>query len=130
VQSTFPHILSIIISYAEAFLAPILAFAVSLTYFRRSPRTDPLMKRIAASAHGVAIAVIYCGAMAISFAHIYNDRFGAPFSIILLLPVLLIVLSFFLFRGSRTTHWLQIVNIFCLLWTGFVGGMAVTGRWL
>jgi Ni,Fe-hydrogenase I cytochrome b subunit len=59
-----------------------------------------------------------------------TPRLATPFLVLLLLPLSLIVDSFFLFRGRRIFHWLQVLNILCLIWTGFVGGMAVTGHWL
>jgi hypothetical protein len=49
---------------------------------------------------------------------------------LLLVPATLIAASFFLYKGPKSLHWLQLINIACLLWTGFVGGMAVTGDWL
>jgi 4-hydroxybenzoate polyprenyltransferase len=53
-----------------------------------------------------------------------------PFALASVLPVALIVFSFIRFRGQRTVHFLQTVNLLCFIWTLFVGSMAVTGDWL
>ncbi len=114
----------------QGVLAPLLATSISVAYFRASPRTEPLSKRIAASAHGVTIALIYVTAILVWWAGISTPRLATPYLLLLLLPLSLIVTSFFLFRGRRIFHWLQVLNFMCLIWTGFVGGMAVTGDWL
>ena len=49
---------------------------------------------------------------------------------LLLVPFASIIASFFLFRGPKLIHLLQLVNVLLLLWTGVVGGIAVTvGGW-
>jgi F0F1-type ATP synthase assembly protein I len=129
-ESALRHVFGIALSFVEGSLAPLLAVAVSVIYFCRSPQTEPIMRRIAASAHGIAIALIYVGALSLNFAHLESQRWSTPFSIILLLPLMLIVLFVLLFRGHPETHWFQLLNLLCLAWTAFIGGMAVTGDWL
>lgn len=108
--------------------APVLAAAVSGLYFAASPRAEPLRKRVLVSAHGAAIALLYVLAWIVLITGRSNLRLGTPFLLLLILPVLLITLSFAFYRGRKVVHWLQIINMVCLLWTGFVGTMLVTGE--
>jgi hypothetical protein len=109
-------------------VAPALAAAVSGVYFVASPRAEPLRNRILASAHGATIALLYVLAWIVLISGQSNLRLGTPFSFLLLLPLFLIIVSFFFYRGRKVVHWLQIINVVCLLWTGFTGIMLVTGE--
>lgn len=123
-------ILIVLFGFAQFLLAPLLAIGVSAIYFFTSPKTQPIGSRIAASAHGITIAVIYFFAMAVFRANKAQPMYGSSFVMLQLLPILLAVLSFFLYKGRKTVHLLQILNLICLVWTFFIGGMAVTGQWL
>jgi hypothetical protein len=116
--------------FVEGPLAPLLTLGISAIYFAKSPRDQSLIDRIAASAHGASICLIYLAAWLIALTRASAKRFGIPFALLLLVPVTLIAASFFLYKGPKSLHWLQLINIACLLWTGLVGGMAVTGDWL
>ena len=129
-ESTPLNIIAVLFSWAQGLLAPILALVISVVYFRSSPRTEPLSKRILASAHGAVITAIYMGAMTVFWAQKANPKFITPFLFSLLVPLLLIVVSFFVYRGRKTIHFLQLLNLLCLGWTFFIGSMAVTGDWL
>lgn len=111
-------------------LIPLLAIAISVVYFRRSPTDQSLSQRLLVSAHGVAIAALYLCALAFMWSGSSHTALGQPFAFTLLIPVLLIAVSFLKFRGPRTTHLFQLVNLFCLATTFFIGGMAITGDWL
>ena len=110
--------------------APIMALLVSVLYFVRSDAGESLSRRAVTSAHGVTIAALYIVAMAFAVTRRFDPALGTPFNIALLLPAALIVASLLLYRGSKKIHWLQVPNVACLVWTGFMGGMAITGRWL
>ena len=129
-ESSVSHVLSVASAIIQGVLAPLLAISISIAYYRASPRAEPLFKRIVASAHGVTIALLYVIAILVWRVGMATPRLATPFLVLLLLPLSLIVASFFLFRGRRIFHWLQVFNFLCLIWTGFVGGMAVTGDWL
>lgn len=109
---------------------PVIATLVSVLYFARARADVSLSRRVVTSAHGVAIAAIYVLAMTVSVTRRFDPALGTPFMLALLLPVALIVVSFLLYRGNKNIHWLQVPNVACLAWTGFMGGMAVTGQWL
>jgi len=109
-------------------VAPLLTAAVSTAYFLASPRAQPLRNRILASAHGAAIALLYAIAWIVLVSGHSNLRLGSPFAFSLLLPLALIVLSFFTYQGRKVLHWLQFVNVVCLLWIGFTGIMLITGE--
>ena len=107
-----------------------MALLVSVLYFVRSDAGESLSRRAVTSAHGVTIAALYIVAMAFAVTRRFDPALGTPFNIALLLPAALIVASLLLYRGSKKIHWLQVPNVACLVWTGFMGGMAITGRWL
>lgn len=129
-ESTSLNIIAVLFGWAQGLLAPILALVISVVYFISSPRAEPLPKRILASAHGAVITAIYMGAMTVFLAQKANPKFITPFLFSLLVPLLLIAVSFFVYRGRKTVHFLQLLNLLCLGWTFFIGSMAVTGDWL
>lgn len=119
-----------VLAWAAWNLAPILGVGVSLVYLFTSPRTQPLPLRLLASCAGLLIAVIYCAVFGVALFRISSQGFGLPFLFLLVLPLGAIALSFRYYRGSRVIHSLQLVNVAVLIWTAFIGGMAVTGQWL
>jgi hypothetical protein len=110
--------------------APLLALGVSIAYFFASPSSQSVPVRLLASSHGAAIALVYVGALIVSTAGIAKPGLAVPFLLALGVPVLLALLSFFVFRGRPLTHALQLVNVACLAWAFFIGTMAITGEWL
>jgi hypothetical protein len=124
------HAIFLAFTWMQALLAPALAIGISALYFTASPKTEPLAKKLLVSAHGVVIALLYLGAMSVFWLHRSSDAFAKPFSYVLLIPLLLILTSLFMFRGRKLIHWLLLVNLACLAWTAFIGVMAVTGDWL
>jgi uncharacterized membrane protein len=120
----------VLLVWAEWYLAPILALVVSAVYFATSPRTQPLSLRLLVSSAGVLTAVVYCVAGAVALLKRPDRAYGSAFAVALLLPISAMVLSLWLYRGKKVVHFLQIVNVACLAWTAFIGGMAVTGDWL
>ena len=117
------------LAYAQFWAAPIIMFAVSAAYFSadREPRVS---RRIIASAHGAVAAAIYFGAVAIHWAGKSRVAFDLPYLALMLIPVALIIASFFKFRGPRIVHVLQFLNVPALVWSLFIGEMAITGEWL
>ena len=109
-------------------LAPIIAISISVAYFVASPREQALGKRLAASSHGIAIALLYAVGWAVVLSGKSNLMLGTLYASCLLLPVALIVTSFFIYRGRKRIHFLQLINLTCLMWIGFVGIMLVTGE--
>lgn len=110
-------------------IAPLLSVFARVVYFRKSDPSQPLKRRLLASAHGVVMAVIYFGALTVFWSHHARDSFARPFALTLFIPPALILLSFAIYRGPRAVHLLQLVNIFALALTFLIGGMAVTGDW-
>jgi hypothetical protein len=51
-----------------------------------------------------------------------------PFAVLVIVPVSLTLISFFVYRGPKVVHWLQVPGTACLLWTGFARAMPVTCR--
>lgn len=123
---TFDWVMAALVWYS----APVIATLVSVLYFVRARADASLSRRVVTSAHGVAIATLYTLAMAVAVTRRFDPALGTPFTLALLFPVALIVVSFLLYRGNKKIHWLQVPNVACLAWTGIMGGMAVTGQWL
>jgi hypothetical protein len=117
-------------SFVETFIPAIVPIVSSIVYYRSSPSHQPLAERLLASAHGVSIVVLYLGAMTVFWTGHSAFALAVPFELACLLPVALAIVSFFIFRGSKATHLLQLLNLVCLLWVLFIGGMAVTDDWL
>ena len=110
--------------------APVMSSLVSVLYFVRSGEDVSLPRRVLTSVHGVSTAALYILAMTVAVTRHSDPILGTPFKVALLIPLALIVASFLLYRGAKRVHWLQVLNVACLAWTGFMGGMAITGQWL
>jgi hypothetical protein len=108
-------------------LIPLVATLTSVVFFRSSPDDQSLVGRVLVSAHGVTIAAFFVGAMSVYWSNLSRADFAIPFCIGLLLPVALMIFSFFKFRGPRTVQWLQLLNLSCLALTFIIGGMGITG---
>ena len=122
---TFTHATAMFFWSALA-LPPVIA---SVAYFRTSPSTEPLAQRLAVSAHGIAISVLCLSALLIGgFGH-SQQEFGVFFRSFCWVPVFLIAYSFWRFRGKKSIHLLQVVNLIWLFFAVVLGGMAVTGVW-
>jgi hypothetical protein len=117
---------------AVAFWAVLAAlpFITSVVYFRASRAVTPVARRIGVSAHGLVIAVLHLGAVYIAAAQLHGDQYRTLLLILCLVATGLIGYSFWAFRGNKQVHWLQVINVVWLLGLLFLGGMAVTGRWL
>ena len=129
-DSTIPRSLEWVLAVLVWGGAPIVAVLISVLYFLQSKADSSMLRRIVTSAHGAAVAALYALAMFIAIQRWEDPALGKPFALALLGIVGLIVISLLLYRGSKKLHWLQILNIASLAWTGFMGGMAVTGKWL
>jgi hypothetical protein len=112
----------------EILAVPFLAGLVSVVYFMASPKSQPMRKRLMASAHGAVIVMLYALAWLVIIVGVSRPSMFLPFAILLLFPGVLIATSFFVYKGPRAVHWLQVPNVACLLWTGFAGGMLITGQ--
>ena len=102
----------------------------SFVYFQASPATESLAQRIGVSLHGATISIILIGAVLVGMVGAPDPAFGEKFCFILLVPIILIIYSFWRFLGNKAVHFLQVINLLWLFFTFFVGGMAVTGNWL
>jgi hypothetical protein len=111
----------------EFHLPAIAAGLISVAYFWASAPSQSLARRALASAHGAAIALLYSGAWFVYLTHHASDGWARTFAALALVPVGLIIVSFYLFRGNGLTHVLQIPNALCLLWVWLRGTVIVTG---
>jgi hypothetical protein len=111
-------------------LTPILTPISSVAYFRASPSSQLLILRLLASVHGVLITLVFLAGAALPSVVSPNPSYGLPYQLMCLLCVVLMALSFFLFRGRKVVHLFQILNFAGVVATLFLGGMAITGVWL
>ena len=102
----------------------------SIIYYRAAAPTLARPVKLLVSAHGLCLAALYMLAMTIFWAEKAKPAFALPFLLSLLLPVGLMLVSLVKFKGHRVAHWLQLINVACILWVAFIGIMAVTGDWL
>jgi hypothetical protein len=124
-----PHYLEAILALAQFWAAPTIMFAISIAYFQTDQKL-PVSRRILGSAHGAVGAAVFLGAIVVHWMGAARRAFDVPYLVLIAFSAALIVASFFLFRGPRAMHLLQLVNVPCLAWTLVVGEMAVTGEWL
>jgi hypothetical protein len=112
--------------------APVVMIGVSVAYFVADVRRPAFRQRLWVSAHGLAGAALYFGAFLVAWALPLNYRpyLALPYAALLLVPLVLVGVSLVKFRGNRLVHLLQVPNVAALLWSAFVGAMAVTGDWL
>lgn len=111
-------------------LMALVPLSTSVAYFMCTPKSISLALRVGTSAHGLFIAVIHLGVAGMGMAKVYGEEYGLPFGVLCAIAGGLIAFSFWRFRGPKAIHLLQAINILWLLGLIFVGGMAVTGRWL
>jgi hypothetical protein len=105
--------------------------AISIAYFWLGRREPSLVTRILVSAHGVFAAALYLGALGLwEVTRAYRPWAGWPFLLLHLIPIASIIYALFRFSGPKLLHLSQIANLGCMVYTYFVGGMAVTGDWL
>lgn len=110
--------------------AAIAMVAISIAYFAADRSGSPFGLRALSSAHGFAASLLFAGAVVISATRSTSPAYALPFLLLHLLPIALIFLSFIWYRGPKLVHALQIPNVIAMLWSGFIGTMAVTGDWL
>jgi hypothetical protein len=125
-QDALLHVIGLIFGSFRTLTAPVAALIVSVVYFRASPPTQPLLSRLLASAHGVAIALAY--ALMWLWAAVSDAALDKAFECVLLLPVALMVTSFFIFKGPAKIHFLQLVNVGSLVYIAVLGAF-VLGKW-
>jgi len=118
------HLIGRIFGAGYTLMAPLSALAVSVAYYRSSPATQPVLLRLLASAHGVSIALLW----SLLLFWVAQSQDAAwrltAFECLLLLPIALIMVSLFVFRGPRKVHLLQVVNVGSLIYVALLGVFA------
>src|SRR5258706_1783070 len=119
-----------LLTFSFWYLARLVSLGISVIYYVMAPMDTPLSRRILVSAHGAAMSILYVGAMTVALLGASRPTYGTPFLVFMAIPVLFAILAMRFYQGNRMIHLLQVVNVLCLAWTGFMGRMAVTGKWL
>jgi len=115
---------------AAFMLTPMLTPVASVANFLASSSAQHLVVRLLASAHGVLIALVFLVGAALPRVASPSPAYGLSYQLMCLLCVVLMAVSFFLFRGRKIVHWFQLLNLAGVVATVFLGGMAITGVWL
>lgn len=116
--------------FAALAIVPLLAIFVSAVYFFAAPKGQNIWHRLAVSAHGITIAILFISAMALYISGYSDPRYAIPFICLLLLPIGLIGYSVCRYKGESFIHGFQLFNVISLVLTFFIGVMAVTGDWV
>ena len=109
---------------------PVLLCLISAAYFIASRNNGSWTTRLLTSVHGLVAAVIAAAALVLWMLHKSNRSYGTFYWIFFLIPFALVVASLLRYPGPKIVHVLQGPNIVAMLWSAFIGGMAVTGEWL
>ncbi|WP_152224723.1 hypothetical protein [Pseudomonas sp. SCB32] len=113
----------------ELLAAPVL-LCTSYWYFKTAPAKTGMALRLLASAHGICAVIFLASAILIGLLGIGSQPLSDLYRALQAIPLILILLSVYLFPGPKEIHWLQILNIPATLWSAFIGLMAVSGKWL
>jgi len=110
---------------------PVAMSLVSILYYLLDYKEENVRIRIMVSAHGAIAAIIFLLVMFITWSEtVYRPWAGLPFLLVHIFPLASVIYAFIKFKGNKVVHLLQVVNLFCVMNTLFIGGMAVTGDWL
>jgi hypothetical protein len=107
-------------------LPPLLTLGVSVAYFTTAPKATKPLIRALASAHGVTLSVVFGYLDVLLFS---NHICKAPLQAVLLpivLPGILVLVSFETFDGPNAIHLLQFVNLGCIVWALLFWGVIGT----
>lgn len=129
-HSTSPDVVEVVYQFLQWLGVVFVAPTVSLIYYLTSPKSQQLSARLLVSSPGVLVALLYLFAGVVYDRKLSNPDYGIPFALTLLIPLGLILLSLAIYRGPKHVHFLQLANLICLVWTLFLGSMAITGNWL
>lgn len=106
----------------------LLSIAISGLYWCKD--TNKGLKHVTVSAHSAFLLLILGLALAMGAFEFTNQISLVLFYVLLSIPVFSMVFSLRYFTGSKWYHLTHIWNMAALLWTWFIGGMAITGDWL
>ena len=103
----------------------IIMCTISVLYFIFNSSSTNLIERICVSIHGILGTILYTGAIYLFEIKNSNKYLLSIYHTLLLLPVLSIIYSFFKFKGKKIIHFLQILNVICLIIVWFFGSLLI-----
>jgi len=109
------------------FIPVSFAVLISIIYFRADAPGQAIRHRLLASAHGISIAALYLAAWLVYLTHHASDSLAGPYTFLMLVPLGLMALSPFVFRGRWMVHLLLLPLALCLFWVWLRGAVVVTG---
>jgi len=95
-------------------LAALLPSLISGVYFFTSPKSSPVTLRLFGSMHGVSISALYALCAGLVAAHATSDFAQRGILCSLLLPLILMWVSFELYDGPKMMHFLHLINVVSL----------------
>lgn len=114
------------VSFTLGFI--LLTLGTTVLYWINSRNTG--FTKVAVSAHGASILVIFGAALALAYSEITHTKLLLPYNVLLLVPLVSVLAAFKLYSGNKWLHICQLWNGFALLWASFIGSMAITNDWL
>ena len=112
--------------YIFQFLLPIfLMLLVSFKYFKAEQPNSTLSRKIITSSHGLVLAILYSCATVIAITGNQSIINGRIYSILNLLPLALIAISFIWYKGPKELHFLQLLLLPLFIVTYFFGLLIV-----
>jgi hypothetical protein len=113
------------------YLPALIMFVISVAYFCLGHREANLWVRLFFSLHGLSATLLYIGALVLwQTTQTYRPWAAWPYLLLHLIPVASVIFALVRFPGPKLLHFTQLLNLGCMLYTVFIGGMAVTGDWL
>lgn len=105
-------------TYGWSFVIPCTVMAgTSIGYFLSDRSGSSVTRRIVTSAHGLVGAVLFVVAMVlVLLSNEAQPELARVFLLLYLIPVGLLVVSSYMYRGPSWLHRLQIINMPALLW--------------
>jgi len=109
------------------FSVSLVPIYTSIVYFLSSPRSESFAKRLAVSAHGIVISVLFIVAVIAAAFGFPQKVYRELFDLLCWMPIILIGYSFSCFEGGKEIHLLQAINILWLLAAAIFARVAVIG---
>ena len=106
----------------------VISVGVSWVYWQKIKAS--VLTRLFASFHSISLLVVLVVALLLGLNGFSSLSFQTPFTLTLLMPVASIAFSIKAYDGLKRIHILHLWNVVALIWTWFIGSMALTGDWL
>jgi hypothetical protein len=108
-------------------LAPLVMSGVSFAYWRFGGTSNSLAERLLPASHGVVGTLVFFFAFVIAFFSAPAPHFREPYLALWLVPLALVGVSLWRFKGARRVHFLLLPLVAAMGWALVVGYTIVGG---